>query len=154
MKTFQPSHDLREYLEGSFLNWLDRRPRSILWIGNTEDSPISTIKTYETKATLILKIKISDIHLVKLDLQITPETLLIKGQQTAASVVEGYFRPSGFESLIPLPHPVEPETCWVQIQPDGVEIQLAKKLKNQPPQHWIELSTENAIDSSENVRSH
>jgi HSP20 family molecular chaperone IbpA len=153
MKTVQPSQDLRDYLDGSFLNWLDRGRRSILWMGNAEDSPIAAVKTYETKATLILKIKIPDIHLVKLDLQITPETVLIKGQPTAANVVEGYFRPSEFESLIPLPHPVEPETCWAKIQPDVVEIQLAKKLKNQQPQHWIELSTENAIDSSENVRS-
>jgi hypothetical protein len=35
----------------------------------------------------------------------------------------------------------------------AVEIQLAKQLRNRQPQHWIELPTENAIDSSENARS-
>lgn len=146
MNTFQPSQDLGQDLKGSFFSLLNRGRRSVLWIGNTEDSPIATIKTYETKAILILKVKIPDIHLVKLELQITPETVLIKGQPTAASVVEGYFRPSGFESLVPLPHPVQPETCWVQIQPDCLEIQFAKQLGTQQYKHSMKLSTENAID--------
>lgn len=42
------------------------------------------------------------------------------------SQVEGYFSPNGFESLIPLPHAVQPEICSTQIQPDGVEILFAK----------------------------
>lgn len=42
------------------------------------------------------------------------------------SQVEGYFSPNGFESLIPLPHAVQPEICSTHIQPDGVEILFAK----------------------------
>ena len=41
--------------------------------------------------TLILKVHISDIHLVKLNLQITPETVLIQGQPSEAAGVGGYF---------------------------------------------------------------
>jgi HSP20 family molecular chaperone IbpA len=141
MNSFQAAGDLRKSLGGSLFSRLHHGRRSALWIGNIKETPIVAINTYETKSTLILKVEIPDIDLFKLDLKITPETLLIKGQSTAASVVEGYFRPSGFESLIPLSHPVQPETCWTDIQPDGVEIQLAKELRSQTPKHWIELST-------------
>ena len=62
------------------------------------------------------------------------------------SQVEGYFRPSGFESLIPLPHAVQPETCSTHIQPDGVEILLAKQLRSPQSKLSIELPTANFVD--------
>lgn len=51
MNAFQASQDLRQYLDGSFFSWLNRGRRSALWIGNVEETPIATIKTYETQAT-------------------------------------------------------------------------------------------------------
>jgi len=98
--------------------------------------------------TLILKVYISDIHLVKLNLQITPETVLIQGQPTEAAGVEGYFLPSGFQSLIPLPHRVHPETYETEIHQDGLTIQLAKDLRVQPFQVRIQVSTANLSDCS------
>ena len=95
----------------------------------------------------MLKVDISDIDLVKLDLQITPETVLIQGQPTPATLVEGYFRPSEFQSPSPWSHPVQPETCWAQNQPDGVKIQLPKQLRTQQSKLWIELVTANLFDA-------
>lgn len=101
----------------------------------------------------MVKVRIFGIHLVKLALKITPETLLIQGKPTEARAVEGYFRPSRFESLIALPHPVEPETCRTQLQPDGVKIKLAKQLRTPPSKIWMELATANSIDRSSKCRS-
>jgi hypothetical protein len=93
--------------------------------------------------TLILKVHISDIHLIKLNLQITPETVLIQGQPTEAAGVEGYFLPSGFQSFIPLSHRVHPEIYETEIHSDGLTIQLAKELRVPPSQVRIPLSTAN-----------
>lgn len=111
-----------------FPDSLNRFQQSTLWIGNAEETPIASITIYQTETDLILKVGITDIHLVKLNLEITPETILIEGEPTRAAGVEGYFRPHGFENLIPLPHPVQPETCWTEIQRDGLKIKLAKQL--------------------------
>lgn len=146
MKGFQESHDVSQYLEGSFSSLLNGSQQSTLWIGNTAETPIAAITIQEMEVTLMLKVHISDIHLLKLDLQITPQTVLIQGQPTTATVVEGFFRASRFESLIPLPHAVQPETCRIQIHADGVTIKLAKHLSAQQPKLWIELPTPNAID--------
>ncbi|MCZ0903768.1 hypothetical protein ON021_28125, partial [Microcoleus sp. HI-ES] len=90
---------------------------------------IAGIKIQEKDLTLILKVHISDIDLVKLNLQITPETVLIQGQPTEVAVVEGYFLPSRFQSLIPLPHRVHPEFYVTEIHQDSLTIQLAKELR-------------------------
>ncbi|MEG4317986.1 MULTISPECIES: Hsp20/alpha crystallin family protein [unclassified Microcoleus] len=145
MNAFQASKDLSQYLEGSFSSLLKGGQQLTLWMRNTGKTPIAAITIHESETTLMLKVHILGIHLVKLDLQITPETLLIQGQPTEATLVEGYFRPSRFESLIALPHPVEPETCRTQIQPDGVKIQLAKQSIAQQSKLCIELPTANSI---------
>jgi HSP20 family molecular chaperone IbpA len=122
---------------------------STLWICHTEETPIAAITIHEMETKFVLKVGISDIHLLKnLSLQITPETILIQGQPTDAMVVEGYFRPHGFESLIPLPHPVQPETCLAQIEPDFLTIQIAKELIVEPSPVWIQLPTANLSDCS------
>jgi HSP20 family molecular chaperone IbpA len=146
MNAFQESNHVNQYLEGPFSSLLNRTQQSTLWIGHTEETPIASITIHEMETTLMLKVDISDIHLVKLKFQITSETLLIQGKPTAASQVEGYFRPSGFESLIPLPHAVQPETCSTELQPDGVEILFAKQLRTPQSKVWIELPTANFVD--------
>jgi HSP20 family molecular chaperone IbpA len=122
---------------------------STLWICYTEETPITAITIHEMESKFVLKVGISDIHLLKnLSLQITPETVLIEGEPTEAMVVAGYFHPSGFESLIPLPHPVQPETCLAQIEPDFLTIQIAKELRVEPSPVWIQLPTANLSDRS------
>jgi len=117
--------------------------QSTLWIAHTEETPIAGIKIQEKDVTLILKVDISDLNFVKLNLQITPETVLIQGQHTEAAGVEGYFLPSGFQSLIPLPHRVHPEFYVTEIHQDSLTIQLAKDLRVPPSQVRIPLSTAN-----------
>ena len=114
--------------------------QSTLWIAHTEETPIAGIKIQEKDVTLILKVDISGIHLVKLNLQITPETVLIQGQPIEAAGVEAYFLPSGFQSLIPLPHRVHPEFYGTEIHQDSLTIQLAKELRVEQSEVRIQLS--------------
>ena len=143
MDAFQPLNDVNQDLAGSFSGLPTGCQQSPLWIAHTEKTPIAGIKIQEKDVTLILKVDISDIHLVKLNLHITPETVLIQGQPTEAAGVEGYFLPSGFQSLIPLPHRVHPEIYETEIHSDRLTIQLAKELRVPPSQVRIPLSTAN-----------
>jgi HSP20 family molecular chaperone IbpA len=144
MNTFARSKNVSQSLENLGSSSLDTCRESTLWICHTGETLIAAITIHEMETKFVLKVGISDIHLLKnLNLQITPETVLIQGQPTDAMVVEGYFRPSGFESLIPLPHPVQPETCWAKIQPDVLTIELPKELKVEPSPVWIQLPTAN-----------
>ncbi|MEG3926253.1 MULTISPECIES: hypothetical protein [unclassified Microcoleus] len=139
MNAFQDFNDVNQDLAGSFSGWPTGCQQSTLWIARTEETPIAAIKIQEKDVTLILKVHISDIHLVKLNLQITPETVLIQGQPTEAAGVESYFLPNGFQSLIPLPHRVHPEIYGAEIHSDGLTIQLAKELRIPPSQVRIQV---------------
>lgn len=148
MNGFQALNDGNQDLAGSFSGLPTGCQQSTLWIAHTEETPIADIKIQEKDILLILKVQISDIHLLKLTLQITPETVLIQGQPTEAAGVEGYFLPSGFQSLIPLPHRVHPEIYATEIHSDGLKIQLAKELSVPPSKVRIPLSTANLSYSS------
>ncbi|MEG4808645.1 hypothetical protein QUA82_13180 [Microcoleus sp. F8-D3] len=87
MNGFQALNHVNQDFAGSFSGLPARCPQSTLWIAHTEETPIATIKIQEKDVTLIIKGRISDIHLVKLNLQITPETVLIQGQPTEAAGV-------------------------------------------------------------------
>ncbi|MEG4029267.1 MULTISPECIES: hypothetical protein [unclassified Microcoleus] len=148
MNAFQAWNDINQDLAGSFFGLPTDCQQSTLWIAHTEEKPIAGIKIQEKDVTLILKVHIYDIHLIKLNLHITPETVLIQGKPTKAAGVEGYFLHSGFQSLIPLPHRVHPETYGTEIHQDSLTIQLAKELRGQPLQVRIQLSTANLSDCS------
>jgi len=146
MNAFQALNDVNQDLAGSFSGLPTGCQQSTLWIAYTEETPIAGIKIQEKDVTLILKVHISDIHLVKLNLHITRETVLIQCQPTEAAGVKGYFLPSRFQSLIPLPHRIHPEIYGTEIHQDGLTIQLAKKLRVPPSQVRIPLSTANLSD--------
>jgi HSP20 family molecular chaperone IbpA len=148
MNAFQALNKVNQDLAASCSGLPTGCQQSTLWIAHTEETPIADIKIQEKDMTLILKVQISDIHLVKLNLQITPETVLIQGQPKEATVVEGYFFPSGFQSLIPLPHRVHPEIYETEIHSDSLTIQLAKELSIPPSQVRIPLLTANLSYSS------
>ncbi|MEG4488683.1 hypothetical protein [Microcoleus sp. D2_18a_B4] len=148
MNAFQALNDINQDRAGSFSRFPTGCQQSTLWIAHTEETPIAGITIQEKKLTLILKIRISDIHLVKLNLQITPETVLIKGQPTEVAGVEGYFLPSRFQSLIPLPHRVHPEIYGTEIHGAGLTIQLAKELRIPPSEVRIQLSPANLSNGS------
>ncbi|WP_413166705.1 hypothetical protein ACL6C3_08380 [Capilliphycus salinus ALCB114379] len=143
-----------ESIEDSFSHSLKKSQSSTLWIGEAEETPIAAVQIEDMETKALLKVYISDIHLVKLDVEITPETILIAGQPTESSIVEGYFRPSDFESLIPLPYPVEPESCRVEVHSDGLKIELKKHLGVQPRRVRIEALTANFIPKNSDRKPH
>ncbi|WP_293133728.1 hypothetical protein [Microcoleus sp. bin38.metabat.b11b12b14.051] len=120
MKGFQESHDVSEYLESSSSRLLNGGQQSTLW-AIQQKPPIAAITIHEMEETLMLKVDISDIDLVKLDLQITPETILIQGKPTAATLVEDFFRPSGLKVS---------SSCPIQYNQKPVGLRPARWCKN------------------------
>lgn len=123
---------MSKYLDRSLSNSPDYHQQLALWVGNIEESVISEITIHETKAEFILSIRIPQLNLMDLSVQVTQEVILLQGQWQEALQVEGFFHPPGFANLIPLPHAVHPETVWVEKQANGLLIQLTKQAEIQP----------------------
>jgi HSP20 family molecular chaperone IbpA len=151
MNAIKISNSVSQSFNDLWFNSVNGCQQSTLWICNTEEVPITAITIHELETKLILKIHIYDIHLFNLSLKITPETILLQGEPTEEAGVKGYFRPNGFESLIPLPHVVQPERCWAQIQTDGLTIHLVKQLRFQQSKIQIQLPRLNSLDSVDSV---
>lgn len=105
--------------------------KSTLWVGIVGETPITAITIQDTKAELLLKAHIPDIHLMKLNIQISQETVLIQGNWSEAAEVEGCFRPYPFQNLVPLPHAVLPENAWTELESDGFSLHLTKQAEVQ-----------------------
>ena len=133
-----------EPVEQGFSGSFKQPQKSILWIGEAEETPIAGVMIQDRGDRAILKVYIAEIHRVKLNLEVTAETVFIQGEPTESSIVPGYFRPSGFESLIPLPYPVEPETCEAEVHSDGLTIKFTKQLESWRQRVRIENLTVNS----------
>lgn len=139
MKAFQELNEVDEAFDRSSSTSSKQSLHSTLWVGQTEASSIAGITIHETAAKLVLSVKIPEIDRVVLDVQVTQETVLIRGEWADSTEVEGFFRPSGFESLIPLPYAVQDRIGCAEIQPDGLMIQLLKQA-DQPAKNRLMLS--------------
>ncbi|HBE17115.1 MAG TPA: hypothetical protein DEG17_16855 [Cyanobacteria bacterium UBA11149] len=107
-------------------NFLNNFQQSTLWISNTTEMPIWEITLQETKTEVILKVYISQVQLNTIDIKIGQETVLIQGQWQAD---EGYFDSSRFQSLIPLPYCINPQTTQAEIEPGILIVRFQKSAK-------------------------
>lgn len=98
-----------------------------IWVGSDESSCIRRIHLKETKDEIILQLQIPDVTVADLDVQVTQETLLIRGKYNQNLSVEGYFSPGSFQSLIPLPQSVHPETVWANLKGEVLTLRLLKQ---------------------------
>ncbi len=127
MSAFQLVNDLSQLFEQSLTGLLNDCPQSTLWIGNTEETAIAQITICESQTEVVLKAYIPDVERVTLDVQISQESILIQGQWFQSAEVEGYFRLSQFQSLIPLPYAVHQETVRAFLEQDVLTIRFPKQ---------------------------
>lgn len=119
---------LSQFYQDSVTNFLKHSQQSTLWISNTAEMPIWEIILQETKTEAILKVYLSQVQFNTLDIKIGQETVLIQGQWEAD---EGYFDSSRFQSLIPLPYSINPQTAQAEIEAGIliIRFQRAAKIK-------------------------
>lgn len=101
-----------------------------LWMGNAGENLIRAIAIQTIGIEIILNVQIAEIDLLDWTVQITPETVRIRGNWKKAAQVEGCFCPEPFESLIPLPCAVFPEATTVKRHDRGLVIHLARQLED------------------------
>lgn len=117
---------LTQSLNDSFTTFQRHHQQSLLWVADRDDSVILAVTVCEVEMAFILNVRIAHLELVDLVLQVTPETLQIRGSWNQRAQVEGYFCPAPFQSLIPLPHAVFPEATRAEQQGDWLRVHLVK----------------------------
>lgn len=143
---FQVLNALNQLCQNSVASLLKDCQQSTLWTSNTAEMPISEITLHETKTEVILRAYLSEVQLTTLNVKISQETVLIEGQWNE-SAVEGYFYPSRFQSLIPLPYSVNPQTIQAEIKPTVLTIRFPKSAKIKPSRVQVELKKPNLVIS-------
>jgi HSP20 family molecular chaperone IbpA len=92
----------------------------------------------------MLSMILTDVQIATLEVQITPETVLIQGQWAETAEIHGYFRPAHFQSLIPLPCLVNTETAQATLAEQVLTLQLDKQDDSQFSKVRIELALPHA----------
>lgn len=140
---------LTQLIQDSLTQFLEDCQQSTIWIGNTEETAIRKIALKKSKTELVLEVLIPDVDSQSLDIQVSQETVLIRGKWTNKAEVEGYFHPSEFQSLIPLPAPVHPERNWAELNHDILIIRLLKQTPIQQSRIQIKLDSPHLIASQQ-----
>lgn len=107
-------------------------PRFTLWMGDAGENLIRAIAIQTIGIEVILDITIPEIDLLNLTVQVTPETVRIRGTWKIAAQIEGCFCPAPYEVLIPLPYAVFPEATTAKQHDCGLVIHLARQLEDEP----------------------
>ena len=108
--------------------------QSTLWVCDSGISQPFSLDLQETATLLILTIQFHQSR-SSLDLQITPETVLIKGERLnllgANHHSEPEFYASRFQSLIPLPKSIQPLSAIAELDGKTLTLTLMKSYKAQ-----------------------
>jgi HSP20 family molecular chaperone IbpA len=133
---------LHQSMQGLVADVLEHCNQSTIWVGNIQTAGISAIELQETDTELILLVQIPDLD-EPLDVQVTQETVLIQGRLMQHGVA-GYFCPERFQSIIPLPSPVQPDTVQADLQDDTLTLRLTKLHAVRQPKIRLKLTSRNA----------
>jgi HSP20 family molecular chaperone IbpA len=86
-------------------------------------SGVSTIEIEETDTEIIIQAEISDIEAENIEVQVSPETVLIKGKEVQLTEIfssfDFEFDPSQFQIVIPLPSLIQPHATIAEFN-DGI----------------------------------
>lgn len=147
MSAFQVLNELSQLFQDSFATLLKGCHQSTLWVGSTAETEtaIAELTIHESQTEVVLRAYLPDVQMATLDVQIAQETVLIQGQWSQSAEVEGYFRPSRFQSLIPLPYCVHPETVRAFLEQNVLTIRFPKQGKIQPSRVRVELTSLNLV---------
>ena len=108
---------------------------SRIWVADRGVTWIPSIAIQETRTEIILEARMLNVRMDSLDIRVTPEKVVIRGEQqepvTRKSYYDFEFCPGWFESAIPLPEIIKPEETIAEFKQDFL-ILIFKKTKQQP----------------------
>lgn len=136
MVSFQSPHTL-DVFQSLFRLFHDLKQgiyESTLWVCDRGVSQPFSLDLQETGSLLILKIQFHH-SMGSLDLKITPETVLVSGERINSLEVQNYSEPefsaSRFQSLVPLPSSIQPQTAIAELSGTTLTLTLMKSYETQ-----------------------
>lgn len=130
----QPTLDLFQFMSRLFHDLKQTVYESTLWVSDHGASQPFSIDLQETGTLLILKIQLQDFK-GSIDLQITPETVLVKGGRLNSLETPDDSMPEfpsfRFQSLIPLPSSIQPQTAIAESNDTTLTLTLMKSYEAQ-----------------------
>ena len=126
--------DIFQLLFQLFHNLKQTTYESTLWVCDSGVAQPFSIDLKETTTLLILKIQFRHSR-DSLNLQITPETVLVRGERLDPLEKQNYQEPefpiSRFQSLIPLPSSIQPQTAIAELVGATLTLTLMKTYTSQ-----------------------
>ncbi|HEY9629545.1 MAG TPA: Hsp20/alpha crystallin family protein [Coleofasciculaceae cyanobacterium] len=122
--------DIFHFLFRSFHDLKQNAYESTLWVCDSGASQPFTLDLQETGTLLILKIQFHHSE-NSLDLRITPETVLVRGNRLDPLDQQDLSPASRFQSLIPLPISIQPQTAIAELSDNTLMLTLMKSHKTQ-----------------------
>lgn len=131
--TIQTLDFLSQHLLSWFQNRLESSCSSILWVCDRGTTGGYAIQLAETDTEIILSAKLPDVKAESLEVRVTQEVILLKGEPLAPiemqNDVDKGFSPSHFQSLIPLPSLIQPRTAIANWKENILTLTLQKSSK-------------------------
>ncbi|MBW4492961.1 MAG: Hsp20/alpha crystallin family protein [Oscillatoria princeps RMCB-10] len=123
----QNLNELSQFMQNELASLLENCQQSTFWIGHTYEVAVAAIAIQETKNEVLVEVRIPDADSQTLDVELTQETALVLGKWAVKTEVEGYLNPGRFQSFIPLPYPVHPESVLAEFKDDVLRLRLLKQ---------------------------
>ncbi len=137
----QPTLDIFQFLFPLFHDLKQKVYESTLWVCDRGISQPFSLDLQETGTLLVLKIQFHHFR-GSLDLQITPETVLVRGDRLNPLEDQKYSESelptaTRFQSLIPLPSSIQPQTALAEL--NGTTLTLTM-MKSYEPQQTVKIT--------------
>lgn len=135
MVSLQSRHtlDILQFLSQLLHDLKQNVYESTLWICDQGTAQPLSIDLQETATLLILKLQLHHSR-GSLDLQITPETVLVSGKRLDSLKAQSDSEPKSsarFRSLIPLPSSIQPQTALAELSGTTLTLTLIKSYQAQ-----------------------
>jgi HSP20 family protein len=108
--------------------------KSTLWVADSGTTQISAVQVQETDAKLLLQIELPIGSADNLEIEVTEETVLIRGEQIKPVELRDYFDlefyTGRFQSLIPLPVLVQPDAVLTELEGNVLTVTLQKSWRS------------------------
>jgi len=143
-EALQRLNTLNQYMYALLRDLIQTSCETTLWVGDGAVTWIPALEVTETDTDITLRAEIPNGLANTLSIEVTQETIILRGEREKSVELRNYldfeFYPGQFQSLVPLPAPIQPQTASAELQ--GCLLTLTLQKSWQPRQTvYVELHT-------------
>lgn len=136
-EALQRLNALHQHLYDLLHHLLQTSCQSTLWTSDSFMAQPTAIRVWETDTDIILDIEVPNGMTDQMEVELTEETVLIRGRRSRHHEPQSYFDfefyTDRFQSLIPLPTLIVPQTAQVKLQGHCLTLMLQKSWRLRQP---------------------